>query len=150
MQKLFQDPAWWMTAVVIALIVSVIANFITQAILKLLAQVSPHFRVWRERRQKNVLNQAEDLARDIGLVLYHYLWAISLLIVWSLCVTFALGFTILFSSMKDHSGISAIFIVVFFLVMFVFAFITQIKAIGAIRLAHKARRIYRQKLLPNN
>ena len=34
MQKLFQDPNWWMTAVFIALVVGILANLMTHVILK--------------------------------------------------------------------------------------------------------------------
>jgi len=36
MQKLFQDPNWWMTAVFVALVVGILANLITHVSLKAL------------------------------------------------------------------------------------------------------------------
>jgi hypothetical protein len=68
MHKLFQEPNWW-TAAFMALVVGIVANFITHAILKALARFSPTFREWRQGRRAAFVREAEHLARDIGFIL---------------------------------------------------------------------------------
>ena len=130
-QKLLQDPAWWITVVFMGLVVGIIGNLATHVILKR-----------RNNRRAVLLSKAEELARDIGLILDTHLVALSYLVQWGLNFIMMIGFSILLSIWKDH-GVLAVFVAVMMLVWGVLAFFSFRSAIYYLDLWNAAQQIYR-------
>jgi len=69
--KIFTDPAWWMSAVVVALVVSVIANFMTRWTDRLLGRFSERRRKAMASRRR-IIEQTADRLMENESALIHF------------------------------------------------------------------------------
>jgi hypothetical protein len=142
--KLIRDPGWWVTAVFVGLIVSLIAGFLKDAIGSALARSSSRFRDWRQHRRAAFLKEAEETSRDFGFILYTRLKAVGVLVLWSTMIVVMMVAYVLSELSETHHVTGTAFVFASGLI----SFLPYFKAIHFMKLAFEAKRLYTDRNFP--
>jgi hypothetical protein len=144
-KKLLRDPGWWVTAVFVGLIVSIIAGFLKDVIGRGLARSSSTFDRWRQRRRRAFLKEAEELSRDFGFILYMRVKAVGMLVLWSMMVVLMMAAYILSKLSELHHVRANVMVGVCGLL----SFLPHFRAIHFINVAYEAKNIYTKRHFPD-
>jgi hypothetical protein len=144
-KKLIEDPGWWVTAVFVGLIVSVIAGFLKDAISNTLATSSSRFRHYRDDKRSKFLHEANKLSRDFGFILYARLQALTSLVLWSAMIMTMLATFILWR----FSEANRTQLLIGLIATGGYSFFPYFSCIRHMRLANEAKKIYTKREFPD-
>jgi len=96
------DPAWWFTAVFIAILASIAAAFLKDILLSALSKVSNKYKIRKQKRDADIEREINECMSDPTLLILTFCRIISqMCALYSLVILYALFFIMYISFSKD-------------------------------------------------
>lgn len=147
--EILRDPAWWFTAVFIAIVASLIGALIKDALLNVLAKISKSYRVRKQKRDKDLEDEINQSITNPSLLILRFckINHNALLTVFIGIVFFIGASIILFTTTNENKGIIFYIFMCFSIISGVLSIIRCYNLLPQIHIMYTTYNKYREQVL---